>query len=439
MSVFALSCLTYLGIGPAGSTLGLLWPSMRVSIHEPVGALGIVLVAGVLASAVSSALAGRALSRRAAGPLLALGASAVGAALAMEAVASALWVLVAGSAVFGLGFGAIDSALNVYAAGHFGARDINWIHASYGLGATLGPLLITALLRNGVSWRGAMGSMAGLVAVVAAILAVARRRWEQPPTVITSPPPARGEEGPRQRAGLVAGVAFTAVETGIESAAGIWGYVFLTAGRGLPGVVAGVAVSAYWAMMFAGRALFGLVAGRLGPSRVLAWAVMCVPLGALLMAVPGPAFVAVAGMIALGLAAAPVFPLLTLTTAERVGGRGATTAVGLQVAASAIGSAALPSGIGLIIGAAGARALGPSLLVLSLAMCGVYRLMLGAGSMTSRPHRAAGQESAARSREAPATPAPPDPAPPRDDTQLTRTAFQPHTNPVTDTPKSDLS
>ena len=380
MSVFALSCLAYLGTAFAGSTLGLLWPSMRVSIHEPVGALGIVLVVGVLASAVSSAFTGRVLSRRAAGPLLAVGASAVGAALAMEAVAPALWVLVAGSAVFGLGFGAIDSALNIYAAGHFSAREINWMHASYGLGATLGPLLITALLSDGVGWRGATGSMAALVGVVAAILALTWRRWEQPPTVITSPPPARGEERPRRRTGLVAGAAFTAVETGIESAAGIWGYVFLTSGRGLPGVVAGVAVSAYWAMMFAGRALFGLVAGRLGPSRVLAGAVASVPLGALLMAVPGPGFVAVAGMIALGLAAAPVFPLFTLTTADRVGAGGASTAVGLQVAASAVGNAVLPSAIGLIIGAADARTVGPSLLVVSLAMCAVYRLMLRAGS-----------------------------------------------------------
>ena len=73
------------------------------------------------------------------------------------------------------------------------------------------------------------------------------------------------------------------METGLESAAGIWGYVFLTSGRGLPAVVAGVAVSAYWAMMFVGRALLGLVAARLGAARVLAWAVASVPAGALLV------------------------------------------------------------------------------------------------------------------------------------------------------------
>lgn len=89
------------------------------------------------------------------------------------------------------------------------------------------------------------------------------------------------------------------------------------------------------------------------------------------MAVPGPGFVAVAGLMLLGLAAAPVFPLITLTTADRVGG-GSALVVGLQVAASAIGSAALSSGIGLLIGAVSARALGPPLLVLGLAMCAVY-------------------------------------------------------------------
>jgi fucose permease len=378
MPVFVLSCLTYLAVALPGSTLGLIWPSMRVTIHEPVGALGIVLLVGVVASVASSAVTGRILSRTAAGPLVAGGAAAVGAALAAEAAAPALWVVAVGSAVFSLGFGAINSALNAYAAEHFGARNINWMHASYGLGATVGPLLVTALLGSGVSWRWAFGTMAIVLAAVAAILMAARRSWEELE---------RGREATRGQAAkplpererrwgrVLAGVTFTAVETGIESAAGIWGYVFLTSGRGLPDVAAGIAVSAYWAMMFVGRVVLGPVAERAGASRVLAVAVVGVPLGALLMAVPGPAFVAVAGMMLLGLAAAPVFPLVTLTTADRVGG-GSAYVVGLQVAASAVGSAALPSGIGLAIGAVSARALGPSLLVLGLAMGGMYWLAL---------------------------------------------------------------
>jgi fucose permease len=416
MPPFVLSCLTYLAAALPGSTLGLLWPSIRISVREPLSALAILLVVGVAAQVVTSAATGRIRARVRQGTLVAAGAALMAAALAMESAATGLWLLVVGSAVFSAGFGFINTALNVYAAARFGPRNITWMHASYGLGATLGPLLVTALLAGGAGWRAAVASMSAALAVVALVLAATRHRWEQstPPREHKGAPPddggvlkrsfstTREEGGPkapggewdkhsaRRRTGQAGrmgktaiAVIFIAIESGIETAAGIWGYVFLTSGRGVPATVAGVAVSAYWAMMFAGRALLGPVAERVGASRVLAIAIAGVPAGALLMAVPGPAAVSVAGMMVLGLAAAPVFPLLTLTTADRVGEGGAAMAVGLQTAASAIGSAALPSGIGLVIGVAGAQVTGPALLVLGVAMCAVYALAL-------RPARAVG-------------------------------------------------
>jgi len=386
-----------------GSTLGLLWPSMRVSIHQPTGALGVVLVAGVAASALSSAATGRLSARISTGPLLVLGTLAISVALALESLAPALWMIAVGSAVFGLGFGTIDTALNVYAAGQFSARNITWMHAGYGLGATLGPLLATVLLTGGFGWRDAFGCMAGVIAVVGALLALTRRSWERPahsgpaPSPQPSPSAAAGTpQAPRWPRALVAGVAFMAVEDGIESAAGVWGYVFLTAGRGLPETAAGIAVSAYWAMMFIGRMLLGPLAARLGPSRVLAGAVTAVPLGALLTALPAPAPVAVAGMMLLGLATAPVFPLLTLTAGNRVRADTVATAIGLQVAASAIGGAVLPAGVGLVIGAFGAQAVGPSLLVLGLAACSVYWLALH----TAPDHDAVAMQPAEHERSA---------------------------------------
>jgi fucose permease len=151
--------------------------------------------------------------------------------------------------------------------------------------------------------------------------------------------------------------------------------VYLVNGRGLSPVAAGFTVSAYWAMMFLGRVVLGAVAGRVGPSRLLGAATAVVSVGCALMAVPGPSLLAVAGLMVVGLAAAPIFPLFTLTTAERVGANGATRMVSLQVAASAVGSAALPAGIGLAIGAFTATALGPWLLLPSLTMYALYRML----------------------------------------------------------------
>ncbi len=387
MPAFLLACLAYLSVAWPASTLGLLWPSMRLSFGEPVGALGVLLVFGITASVISSVATGR-LSVRT-GPLVAVATMLTAVALAVEAFAPSLWVMAIGTVLFGLGFGAIDAALNAHAARHFGARDINWMHASYGLGATIGPLLVTALLSGGLSWHRTYGLMALVQAALAIVFIVGRRGWRESSRANGSraekDKPGPGDGRARRRpppAVALTSLTFAAVETGIESGAGIWGYVFLTAGRGLPAGTAGVAVSAYWAMMFAGRVVLGPVAQRLGPARVLATAVAGIPAGAALMTAPGPGLLAVIGLMILGLAAAPVFPLLTLMTPQWAGGTtGATRMVSLQVAASAIGSAALPAGLGLAIGAVNARILAPSLLVLGLAMGGLYVF----GSRWSRP------------------------------------------------------
>ena len=130
MSCFVLSCFIYLSTALPGSTLGQLWPSMRVTIHQSTGALGVVLAAGVAASVLSSAATGRLLARMSPGSLLVLGTMAISAALALESLAPALWVIAVGAAVFGLGFGTIDTTLNVYAARYFSARNITWMHAA---------------------------------------------------------------------------------------------------------------------------------------------------------------------------------------------------------------------------------------------------------------------------------------------------------------------
>jgi fucose permease len=96
--------------------------------------------------------------------------------------------------------------------------------------------------------------------------------------------------------------------------------------------------------------------------------------GALLIAVPAPAWVAVLGLVLIGGAAAPVFPLLTLTTADRVGAQYADRAIGVQVGAAAAGGAGLPAAIGAVIGRWGLDSLGFALMVLAVGLLALHVL-----------------------------------------------------------------
>ena len=103
---FRLACLAYLTVALPGSTLGLLWPSMRLSLHEPVAALGILLAFGVTAGVVSSAATGRIMARLSVGTILALLPGGIGlviGAFNAKALAPSLLVLgLAMCAVYGL-------------------------------------------------------------------------------------------------------------------------------------------------------------------------------------------------------------------------------------------------------------------------------------------------------------------------------------------------
>jgi len=68
-----------------------------------------------------------------------------------------------------------------------GPRRMNWLHASFGIGATLGPLVMTAILKHGLSWRWGYGLAACLFAATTLIFLRTHARWRLTPVGETSP------------------------------------------------------------------------------------------------------------------------------------------------------------------------------------------------------------------------------------------------------------
>jgi fucose permease len=365
MSLTLLAFLAFIGIALPDGVLGVAWPSMRISLDQPVGALGLMLPFAVVSSMLSSASTGFVLGRIGLGWLLAVSTALSAVALLIQSVAPAYWIVIAAAVVFAIGSGAIDSALNAYAARRFSARDINWMHACYGLGAAAGPLIVAGAAAGGLSWRWAFAAVGTVQALLALAFAATAGRWDAPH--LETGPPRAGV--PRSRA-IWSAVPLFALETGFEATTSLWAFVFLTEARGLSRGTAALAVSAYWVALVAGRLVLGPVADRSGSHRVLVCGLAGMAAGAALLLLPGPG--AIVGVVVLGRTAAPMFPLFTLTTRDRVGARDADRAVGLQVAASSAGAAAIPAGTGVLIGQLGAGILAPMLIVVALAIAVAY-------------------------------------------------------------------
>jgi fucose permease len=363
-SLLLLAYLGFISLGLPDGLLGVGWPAIRDHFGVPTAAVGFVLAVGTAGYLTSSVAAGFTIARLGVGWLLTVSTVTASAALTGYALSPAFVVLVCLAFVLGLGSGAVDSGLNAYAASAFGPRHMNWLHAFFGLGVAIGPLIMTAVLQAGHSWRWGYAIVAASQVLLAIAFGLRVKAWGQrrPDPQAAAPAGGRGRATLALPAVWVGALSF-ALYVAIEVGAGLWAFLLLTEGRGLGVAAAGICVSAYWGALFVGRIVFGLVAERIGSRSVLTMGLLGMLAGTVLVALPAPAAVTVAGLVIIGFAAAPIFPLMTLTTADRVGEDHADRAIGLQIGAAGLGAAVIPAGIGRILEVYGVQLLGPTLVV----------------------------------------------------------------------------
>jgi fucose permease len=160
--------------------------------------------------------------------------------------------------------------------------------------------------------------------------------------------------------------------TGLEVTAGQWSYTLLTETRGVTPAMAGAAVAAYWGSLTAGRLLAGALTPRVPPCVLLKAALVLAPVGGVLVWSAGTALLAVVGLMTLGAALAPIYPLLTADTPRRVGSRYATHAIGFQVSAAYLGAAAIPGAVGVAATQRGGDVIGLALVAVALAVLALH-------------------------------------------------------------------
>jgi fucose permease len=392
--VLLLAYLAFVSLGLPDTVLGVAWPSLRAGFGIPASAMGAVLAAGMSGYFLSGLWAGGAIARLGVGGVLALSSALVAAALFAFALAPSWAVFFPFGAVMGLGSGAIDSGLNGYAARHFSVRHVNWLHGCWGIGASIGPALMTFFIARGDGYRSGYGLLGIILGSMALLFAITRQRWDDPrpappaadATEAAAAPPASAKpESVRTalRNGRVwLQVLIFFLYTGVESTVGQWCFSWLRDRRGLEIEAAGSWTSAYWASLTVGRLVLGSFVDRIGPDRMLRAATVGAVIGVTLFASASGAFGSF-GLLLLGASLAPLFPTLMARTPARVGDGVAHHAVGFQVSAATLGSTLVPSLVGFLVARHGLSAVGVVVVVVAVALLLSHELLLGAARRVS--------------------------------------------------------
>jgi fucose permease len=387
VAVAALQVALFVALGLPDGGLGVAWPSMRGAVGRPLGALGLVLAAGTIGYVAGSPSVST-MARRFGTPRTMMVSSAVAAgALAVWSATRSWPLLLVMSFVLGIARGMIDAGLNAYVALHGGVRRLGLLHGAYGLGTSLGSLLIVASLATG-SWRPAWVVMAALDAGVA--VWAARRRDDWPPDVVVRPDVVDDAGAPPNRAVLVIAVTVVcfAALVGAEYSTGVWSYTLLTDGRGVGDTAAGLWVASYWGGLTVARFAVGAFGNRVGRVTLLhmSCAVALAGVGLLWW---NPGGIGVLGLPLAGVGFAAIFPALVALMPDRLGAHRSSAVIGWSVAAASLGGTGVAAAAGVLVDQHGAGVLGPTLFAVTMAMVVLHLVLVAVAPVRTTAARPA--------------------------------------------------
>ncbi|MDD4011770.1 MAG: MFS transporter [Sphaerochaetaceae bacterium] len=334
----------FISLGLPDSLLGSAWPAICESLGVPVswgGFISMICCAGTVISSLSSE---RVIGRLGTGKTVFLSTFLTAITLLAWSFTGSYWVLCLMALPLGLGAGSIDVALNNYVALHYKARHMSWLHCFWGIGATIGPMIMAGFLKEG-RWQMGYRTVSLIQLALTLVLFLSMGLWKNKDSDPDAPASCGiTEDGFGNRLTLaLASLSFFLYCTA-ESTLSMWTSSYAISMLGFDKSQAALLASCFFFGIAGGRLLSGFLTFKI-KSETLIVLGLCLISSALLMLVLGWAFPAVIG---LGLGCAPIYPSMIMETPVRFGSRKSRRAIGLQMASAYVGSTFMPTLAGVI-------------------------------------------------------------------------------------------
>ncbi len=385
----AVSFAAFVLIGATDGATGVLLPSLQTDYGVGKGVISFIFLAitsGYFIAAFGSGLLVALLGQR---RFLMLGAVAFAVGAGAVSLRPPFALLLATMLALGFGFAIMDAGLNTYITGlPANTTLLNNLHAFYGIGGFVGPIIASGVLAAGLSWSivYALWSACGLILLVGFGLL-----FDAAPTGVRRPVTQTAGRGLltdtlRLRLVWLAAI-FLLFYVGTEVSLGSWSYSFLTEVRHHGSLVSGWSVSGYWLGITLGRLTLARLAARLtiADASLIRACLIGAAIGVLVIwLVPLPA-VAAFGLWLTGYALGPIYPTTIALVPGLVPARLVPSAVGFLASLGSMGAALFPWLAGNLAQAVGLWSLMPYALGLTVIMSSVW-LGLSISVRDRQPH-----------------------------------------------------
>lgn len=339
------SFFAFILIGINDGAVGVLLPGMQSTYHTGKDTISLLFLAGTAGYFIASFNNGLLLNKLGNQRFLLLATVIMGLGFALLSSRPPFFLLLLGIVPIGFGVAMLDAGLNSYIAGlPNNTVLLNYLHAFYGTGALLGPLVAASFLALGWIWNTVYFVWIGLALLTFIGIGIAFQRTDKG---VAAHEEEQKEGGNvlllalRERVVWLAAL-FLLFYVGAEVSLGSWSFSFLTQERHGQILFSGWTVSGYWIGLTLGRLLLGGVAQRIGNRRLIEACLVGVVLGILLLWFIPLLGVSAFALCLTGFSLGPIFPTTIALMPDTVPSRILASAIGFLASLGSMGGALLP-------------------------------------------------------------------------------------------------
>lgn len=354
--LLAVIYLAFISLGLPDSILGSVWPTIYQEFNVPVsyaGAIFMIISAGTIISSLQSDRLTKSLGT---GKVTAFSVLMTAVALWGFSISNSYWMLLLWAIPYGLGAGSVDASLNNYVALHYKSHHMSWLHCMWGVGASIGPYIMSFTLLHGQTWN--MGYryisliQIGLTLIIMLSLPLWKKRTN---TSNIQESEAETEKDkvltlkeivniPGAKQVMLMFFCYCA----LEQTAGLWASSYLVLQHGLDLEIAASYGSLFFIGITVGRAISGFITMKLNDKQMIYLGQVIILIGIILMCLPFGHQVALVGLVTIGLGCAPIYPCIIHSTPNTFGADKSQAIIGVQMASAYVGNLLMPPLFGLI-------------------------------------------------------------------------------------------
>jgi len=344
--------LSFISLGLPDSLLGSAWPSMYGGINVPLHFAGYISMIIAGGTVISSILSERIIRRFGTGVVTAFSVLMTAVALLGFSLSSSFALLCLWAVPLGLGAGSVDAALNNYVALHYKAKHMSWLHCFWGVGASMGPIIMSFFLINRNSWNLGYRSIGIIQCCLVAVLFITISLWgkNKSQTSIEKNKASKGLKFKElfQIAGVKQILVAFFCYCSLETTTGLWGSSFLVMEKNISPEIAAQWISLYYIGITAGRFISGFLTMKLNNRQMVRLGQGLIVCGVIALLLPVGKILLLPGFFLIGLGCAPIYPSLLHETPRNFGSEKSQAIMGIQMASAYIGTTFMPPLFGQI-------------------------------------------------------------------------------------------